>query len=197
VGAIRIGTHISNAPRSLTDHTIQLAEAILTEPGPASADDGGSIMLEDARTRQTELDAERVGFLSAHDHDRDEDSDKDDEDDEDLRKAQENRKKLLGNHAAHVSSFSVDRSLERPRQSSDNEYEVVDPSDISSPYVGSRRSASHSSSSEPEPHAPSGGLSAKAGIILVRHSKFSPAAHAYRFHGRAFTTSSLLSPSSS
>ncbi|KAH6910824.1 sucrose transporter, partial [Coprinopsis sp. MPI-PUGE-AT-0042] len=147
-----------------------LAEAILTEPGPTSADDGGSIMLEDARTRQTEADAERVGFLSAHDHDRDEESD--DEDDEDLRKAQENRRILLGNHAAQVSSFSVDRSSERPRQSSDNEYEVVNPSDMSDTSAGARRNSSNSRSNEPEPNVPTGGLSAKAGIILGIHNVF-------------------------
>ncbi|KAG2007431.1 sucrose transporter [Coprinopsis cinerea AmutBmut pab1-1] len=135
-----------------------LAEAILTEPGPATADDGGSIQLEDARTRNHD---ERTAFLVGNDSDG--------EDDDDVRKAEENRRMLLGNPSAHVSTLDVDRSGSR---STDNEYEIVNGSDA---YDSPRTSTRHDREDDgldTSDANPSGGLSAKAGIILGIHNVF-------------------------
>ncbi|KAJ2923915.1 hypothetical protein H1R20_g13179, partial [Candolleomyces eurysporus] len=129
-----------------------LAEAILTEPGPATADDGGSIRLADTRTNRSARDAESERFLQ------DSDSDEEDEEDEDVKKARQN---LLGNSGAQVSSANIHETHQ-----SDDDYEMVD----------NQRSARRAHNIDDDDFDPDqrsgGGLSAKAGIILGIHNVF-------------------------
>lgn len=133
---------------------IQLAEAILTEPGPATMDDGGSILLEDTRTaRSPAVDAEREGFLQSRQSESD---DEDDHSDNDAQNAKSARLGVLGgNSDARVSHLNVNGG-----DNSDDDYE----------FVGGGRSArSRSGGEELEQGQRGGGLSAKAGIILVSY----------------------------
>lgn len=130
----------------------QLAEAILTEPGPASMDDGGSIMLEDTRTTRSPADdAERTGFLQHRDSESDEEGD---ESDDDVQKAKSARLGVLGSNTdARVSHLNVNGG-----DHSDDDYEFVG---------GQRSSRSRGNGEEFDQTQRGGGLSAKAGIILV------------------------------
>ncbi|KAJ2914560.1 hypothetical protein MD484_g5815, partial [Candolleomyces efflorescens] len=130
-----------------------LAEAILTEPGPATTDDGASIRLADTRTNPSARDAESERFLQ------DSDSDEEDEDDEEIKK---NRQALLGNSGAQVSSANIHET-----HHSDDDYEMIDNQrsarrvhnpDDDDDFDASQRSG--------------GGLSSKAGIILGIHNVF-------------------------
>lgn len=130
----------------------QLAEAILTEPGPATMDDGGSILLEDTRANRTPAgDTERDGFLQ---HRHSESDEEDEESDDDTQKAKSARLGVLGgNSDARVSHLNIGGDH------SDEDYE----------FVGSARSSRARQNGEDfEPGQRGGGLSAKAGIILVR-----------------------------
>lgn len=130
--------------------TSQLAEAILTEPGPATADDGGSIRLTDTRTRvdRSAREAESERFLQ------DSDSDDDEEEDVDVKKA---RQTLLGNSGAQISTPNIHEG-----HHSDDDYEMID-------NQRSARRLQHSGDDDfdPDQERSNGGLSAKAGIILV------------------------------
>ncbi|RXW15447.1 hypothetical protein EST38_g10394 [Candolleomyces aberdarensis] len=128
-----------------------LAEAILTEPGPATADDGGSIRLADTRTNRSARDAESERFLQ------DSDSDEDDEEEEDAKKA---RQTFLGNSAAQVSNVNIHETHQ-----SDDDYEMVDN------QRSARRVRNTEDDFDPDQRS-GGGLSAKAGIILGIHNVF-------------------------
>ena len=127
-----------------------MAEAILTEPGPASADDGGSILLEDTRGSRPEAqDGEQEGFLSGRRSESD-NEEEEDESDNDVQKAKSARLGVLGNNSdARVSHLNVNGD-----RHSEDDYE----------FVGGQRSPH---GDEPDQRQ-RGGLSAKAGIILVR-----------------------------
>ncbi|TEB23029.1 MFS general substrate transporter [Coprinellus micaceus] len=133
-----------------------LAEAILTEPGPASTDDGGSILLEDTRGSRLEAqDGEREGFLSGRRSESEDGEGDDDESDVDVQNAKSARLGVLGSNSdARVSHLNVNGD-----RHSDDDYA----------FVGGQRS---SRGDEPDQRQRGGGLSAKAGIILGIHNVF-------------------------
>ena len=125
--------------------SIQLAEAILTEPATHTVDDAGSIRLADTRTRpRTSGENERDIFLPRGDE-------SDGSEDEEARR--EERRRVLSNSGAHLSRIN----LRSPSEGSEDEdgYEIVN-GDVSAGV------------SENEERNNPGTLSAKAGIILVR-----------------------------
>lgn len=134
-----------------------LAEAILTEPGPAAGEDGTFIRLEDSRTPRPNADGESQSFLARQDSE----SESDDEDADSSKSA---RRAFLGtNSAAQVSSMNVRGS---GSGHSDDDYEFVDG------RRGDRASGSDDFNPDFEPSQSRGGLSGKAGIILGIHNVF-------------------------
>ena len=139
----------------------QLAEAILTEPASSLVDDAISIRLADARTPIREVDSEREVFLPGNASDS--------EDEEEVRKKEE-RRRVLGNPIAQRSGINISGRKDRvSEEEEEGDFEIV---------AGPRQSSVHSvrltlqdeDDQVDRSHDHEGGLSSKAGIILVRFS---------------------------
>ncbi|KAF6760581.1 sucrose transporter [Ephemerocybe angulata] len=132
-----------------------LAEAILTEPGPATLDDGASIRLEDTRTPRAERTGESERFL--HPESDSEDDEHGEEGGGSTAKSAARSAFLGGNAHARVSSVNV-------HTNSDDDYEFVDG------HRSGRRTAEVDD--DDDSGRGQGSLSSKAGIILGIHNVF-------------------------
>ncbi|KAK7049408.1 hypothetical protein VNI00_006009 [Paramarasmius palmivorus] len=144
-----------------------LGEAILTEPAPLHAGDGGSIQLTDTRRRNsnTHITQEENTTFAIQDES---DSDDDDDDEEVRRRKEEEQHKrrlLLGNSAAGVSN--IDIGGERRDQYHDEDEDVGEDAVL----VG-RDEERGDAVEDTRSGESGGGLSAKAGIILGIHNIF-------------------------
>ncbi|KAF8963511.1 major facilitator superfamily domain-containing protein [Flammula alnicola] len=121
-----------------------LAEAILTEPATLTADDTGSILLADTRTRpRTSDENERQVFLPGEDTD-----------EEDETALREERRHVLSNSGAQLSRIDIRRTV-----GEEEDYDIL-------PRRGAANGRPNGERSD------AGTLSGKAGIILGIHNIF-------------------------
>ena len=144
----------------------QLAEAILTEPASSHVDDAISIRLADARTPIREVDSEREVFLPGNA------SDSEDEEDEEEARKKEERRRVLGNPIAQRSGVNISGRKDRVSDEDQGEEEEEDFEIVPGPRQSSVHSVRLTLQDEDDQadrsHDHEGGLSSKAGIILVR-----------------------------
>ena len=131
-------------------------------------DDAISIRLADARTPIREVDSEREVFLPGNASDSE-----DEEDEEEVRKKEE-RRRVLGNSIAQRSGFNISGRKDRVSDEEEEEGEEEDFEIVPGPRQSSVHSVRLTLQDEDDQldrsHDHEGGLSSKAGIILVRFS---------------------------
>ena len=132
-------------------------------------DDAISIRLADARTPIREVDSEREVFLPGNASDSE-----DEEDEEEVRKKEE-RRRVLGNPIAQRSGVNIsgrkDRVSDEEEEGEEEDFEIV-PGPRQSSVHSVRLTLQDEDDQVDRSHDHEGGLSSKAGIILVRF--FSP-----------------------
>jgi solute carrier family 45 protein 1/2/4 len=135
-------------------------------------DDPISIRLADARTPIREVDSEREVFLPGNASDSE---DEEDEEEEEARKKEE-RRRVLGNPIAQRSGVDIsgreDRVSDEEEEGEEEDYEIVGGPRQSSSIQSVRLTLQDEDDQVDGRHDHEGGLSSKAGIILVRFTPF-------------------------